>query len=576
MYSKSLQHFEINAKVLISIIIFVFAGFSDIYSQDLTDSSSSSSLLKNKYFKVRGSANLNSEFTSISDKSVDSSRKTLSPNNGMRGNLFLNINLFEQIDLPFEVWFSTKEIGYQQPFNQFGVNPRIGNWLTLHAGYFYNKLSDLSFGDARVYGAGIDLSPGDFKFSFLYGRIRDKRNADTNNSFGGEYKRFAYAFKLGYGNEDGVYAAFNLMKAWDDTSRKLNSYYSPLPNANLVSSLDFGLPITDYVKLNVEAAVSAFTDDMYASDYKNSDIPGFVNDLFDVTYSSKVDAAIKAGLYVSMHRNFNFRINSLWVGPGFNSLGYPNMPNDVFDVTFAPNFRFLNGDLSIRSSIGMRQNNLRNNLLSTTKRLIGSIDIYSQLTNQISLNAQYTNYGMKTKINRDTLHLQNISQSFTLTPSYEFEWLDGLNSLSASYSYQDVEDKNSFDTNTVLTQSHFFNINHNIIFESSLNINSSMFYSDNSTDIETKIYGISETASYQFFDKILTVSTTLGITLINSIRDDQQILARFSAVYSLDKYGAFTLNLTNMNYSAGSSVNDVNQVPSYNELQGSLQYSISF
>ena len=101
----------------------------------------------------------------------------------------LNVVLFDQIDLPFELYLNSGQIGYQQPFNQFGVTPRIGQWLQLFGGWYSTRVSDFTFGDLRILGGGVELSPGNFRFAFHYGYTRQARNPDSALAFWGEYRR---------------------------------------------------------------------------------------------------------------------------------------------------------------------------------------------------------------------------------------------------------------------------------------------------------------------------------------------------------------------------------------------------
>ncbi len=84
-----------------------------------------------RYIKVGGSINLSDNFYSSSG--IDKRQ----PANISRGIFRTTITIYDQIQLPFEFYISNQERKLQQPFNQFGVSPRISDWLTLHAGYFF-------------------------------------------------------------------------------------------------------------------------------------------------------------------------------------------------------------------------------------------------------------------------------------------------------------------------------------------------------------------------------------------------------------------------------------------------------
>ena len=530
-----------------------------------------------KIIKINGSAGITSDYISTSNaQEVDSTRRQFGPRTSLRGNFMLNINLYDQVQLPFEFWYTTSQIGFQQPFNQFGVNPKIGNWITLHAGYFYAKVSDLSFGDARMLGGGFELTPGNFVLSAIYGRIRARRDADSSVQFPGEYKRMALAVKIGYGKEGDIFAHLNFTKGWDDTTSHFTLENSPMPTENFVTSIAFGAPITKMFRISGEAAISAFTNNIYDDEIKSSGLPSFIRDIFNPRYSSQFDAALKGAVSFNPHRNFSLRLNALWVGPGFQTIGYPQMPNDVFDVTLAPSFRLFDGLCTVKGSIGIRENNLRNNHLASTERIIGSIDIFGQITQELNISAQYSNYGMRTALNRDTIHVQNIAQTISLSPNLNFQWIGATNVLTLAYSYQDVSDRSSYDTVSRNNSTNTLNLSYSLMYESSLNLTTGIFYNNNKSDYSSEVFSLNETAGYSFFEKKLTLSLTLGLCSISAVNNDLQMNARATASYSLDKFGTFTVNLSNMNYMAGPANGYYQGVPSYNEFQGSLQYGISF
>lgn len=144
-----------NSEILIRILLaglFLSILLCDrlLIAQDLSN-----------YVRIGGSINLSDNFYSSSG--IDRRQ----PANVARGIFRTTITIYDQIQLPFELYISTQERKFQQPFNQFGVSPRISDWLTLHAGYFSSRISDYTFGDLRLLGGGVELTPGNFKLKVL-------------------------------------------------------------------------------------------------------------------------------------------------------------------------------------------------------------------------------------------------------------------------------------------------------------------------------------------------------------------------------------------------------------------------
>jgi hypothetical protein len=81
------------------------------------------------------------------------------------------LTVFDQIVLPFELFLNSGRLGYQQPFNQFGVTPRFGSVVQLFAGWYSTRISDLTVGDSRILGGGVELSPGPLRLALHYGYV---------------------------------------------------------------------------------------------------------------------------------------------------------------------------------------------------------------------------------------------------------------------------------------------------------------------------------------------------------------------------------------------------------------------
>jgi hypothetical protein len=533
---------------------------------------------KANILKYSGNVNIISEYTYNNQKNtLDSLRNVKQDRFSYKALLNFNFNILNQVDIPIELWLTSQGYGYRQNFNQFGVNPKINDWLVLHGGCFSSRISDYTFGDTRVLGGGFDLTPGNFRLSFLYGRIKEGRDKDSSAYFLGDYKRYAYALKIGYGTLDDIYCNINLLKAWDNSSKSVQVDNSIHPTENMVLSLDWGFPISKIIKFNAETALSAYSNDIGAQEYKSNDIPSFASDIFTPRYSTQLDGAAKMSLSVIPSKYYSFKLNASWVGPGFKTLGYEQLYSDVLDLTFAPGLRLFNGDIDCRASIGIRKNNLRNNHLAATQRMIYSFDMNTRINSNLNLYLQYANYGMKTRARRDTITYENISQNFTVNPSYTFKAFDANNLINASFTYQNSDDKSSYSLyNQYKNTSSSSNLSYSLIFNSGLSFISSIYYNSSKSTINSKVIGCSETAAYDFFEKMLSSSITIGYNNIKYQRSDSQFSLRLNLGYSFKDFGNLSLCLSNISYSSDAAGNADYYLPSYKETYASLQYALSF
>lgn len=537
---------------ILKILMAIFAFSSNYLAQETSD-----------YFKMNGSASLSNDFYSSSG--IERRR----PANVSKIILRANALLFNQIQLPFELYLTTEESRFQQPFNQFGVSPIITDWLTIHAGYFSSRISDFSFGDMRLLGGGAEITPGNFRFKIFAGRSKKGIDADTANYIPAVYKQNAFAASIGYGNEGDNFVNLNFFRAIDDINSIKPDSSNPAGNENTVASLSFGLQPSKAISFKGEIGVSAFSSDILSRELDKLNFPGLI---FTPRISSSLDGAAKLSISFSPEHNWGIRTLAQWIGPGFQSLGYAQTMNDIMEFSFSPYARFLENRLNLRAQVGIRYNNLRNNRIAVTNRFTGSFGVNWQVSQEFGFDAQYNNNQIQSSHINDTLKISNIFNSISLSPRYAFQWLEANNTASINYSFQKSSDNNSLTSQTVKSETHSISAMHTLIFPSTWSFTTSVIY--NSSDfgiISSQIINLTETIGKQFFENKLSSSVSFGINYVKTTVDDNQFLIRLTASYNLNKWGTVSFNLSNNTYNGTHPL-----TPNYNELYGGLQYNIGF
>ena len=180
------------------------------------------------------------------------------PNSSYRFIFAPTVTVYDQIQLPFELYYTSEDRGFRQPFNQFGVSPRLFGWLTLHGGYYSANISEFTFGDSRLLGGGFELRPGKFRLSFLYGRSQAAVATDTLLGFRGMYDRRVMAAKLGFGTDDGFHIDLNFLRAVDDSA----SLQNPRPGV----ASDSAVSRFDVAPQEIGYRFRASTEDEYLGD----------------------------------------------------------------------------------------------------------------------------------------------------------------------------------------------------------------------------------------------------------------------------------------------------------------------
>ncbi|MCX7736065.1 MAG: hypothetical protein N2319_05075 [Candidatus Kapabacteria bacterium] len=513
--------------------------------------------------KFNGSLNLSSDLYSVNGI------QARQPGNVQRLLLRTNLRLFNQIDIPFEVSLSNSDSRFLQPFNQFGVSPRITDWLRFHGGYFYTNLSELSFGDIKIYGGGLELTPGNFRLKAFYGRSKVAREPDSLKGFGGIYNQTTYGFLIGYGNENVAYLNLSFFKSIDDSASIKRISISEGPIENLVSSASFGFKIFKPLFIRAELAASLFSSDIQSQTISTVKIP---KTIFTPKVSTQVDGAAKLGIEIEPQSFWALRFGAKWIGPGFYSAGYSNLQNDLLELTIDPTLRLLENKLNLRSSIGIRKNNLRNNKLSTTNRFIGLFAADYQVTDFFGINLQYNNNQIKATQYSDSLKISNVFNLISISPRFNFSAFNGINNLSLTYSYQNSEDSNPLFRSKVSNKTNTINLIHSVFFPSTLSFTTSILHNHVTLpNLNVKITSINEIISHQFFKNKLSVSLNLGYSITQVTNTNGFYIFGIRAGYSLDKFGNISFNLTNNNFKSGDPLS-----PSFNEFIGNLQYSINF
>jgi hypothetical protein len=521
--------------------------------------------VKKSKVDVKSSATLTSNFYSSSG--IDPRQ----PTNMQYGIIKTSVMLWNMVELPFELYFTTGQTQFQQPFNQFGVSPKISNWLTLHAGYFSTRFSDLTFGDMRLLGGGFELTPGNFRLKAIYGRSQKAVEPDKVSFAPGVYRQNAYAVSIGYGNLSKSYFNINLFHAKDDSTSVKRDSININPSENIVTSVDFGICIGKYITLKGEGSVSAFSSNLRSEKLDNikENIPEL---LFTPNASSRIDGAGLLSIDITPSAYWSVSLGTRWIGPGFNTLGYALMPNDLFEYTISPRFRLFKNKLILRSRIGLRYNNLRNNRMATTSRFTGMVNVTYQITSAIGIDGNYSKNQIESGHKIDTLRISNVFDSYTLTPRLSFQAFRGNNNVMLTFSYQNSSDKNAYTQNLNNVKTRGVNVIHILAFSSSLSLSTTLLYNKTSMDLYTStITHASETVGKRFFKDRLNTSLSIGVNWVEVTDKNTQLVFRLNATYNLKKYGSLSFFITNNSYRGYGVISQ-----KYNEIYGNIQYNINF
>ena len=483
------------------------------------------------------------------------------------------------IDLPFSIVLSTEERSFNQPFNQFGVSPRY-KWLTLHAGYRTLRLSDFSLSDALILGGGLEVDASWFHASAMYGRFRRSVDEDTLAGILPVYKQMGWATKIGFGSQENFFN-INMLHAWDD-SASLSTVpvrSAVYPRENLVMGFSGMLTFMDgRLALAGEIAGSFMSRDTRLPETDLSGNPLLHLGLFTERLSTRFNLAMKTSV---TYRSDVFigRLEYARVEPEYESMGVLYIQNDKEEVTFAPTAIIAGGKLRAGGSVGLQWDNLYNNLAYTTRRVISSANINWMPSSAFGLDASYSNYSMNNRsaalqVN-DSTRVENVTQSFSLSPRYSF--ITGMmqHFVLLYVTRQEYADRNvltgALSNNDVLTAM----LSYSGTLSTGLGFTASFQYTDmNTAYLTNRITGVTIGGSKPFFDNALYASLqyTLNFTKASTeSATDVQNLVTLSLRYKVTNKDALDLYFQFNTYEAASSSRT-----SYSGTQTRLQYSRSF
>ena len=481
------------------------------------------------------------------------------------------------LQLPFSFLLSTHERSYNQPFNQFGVSPSYKS-LTVHAGFRSLHYSDFTLNDAVILGGGAELREDWFRLRAMYGRFRRGVEEDTATSVLGVYKRMGWAFGAGIGDESS-FLDINLLKAWDDSTSlsRIPTFGNVFPAENMVAGLNGRLPMLEgRLVLDGELAGSVFSRDILQPEFTDTDVPE--TGILTTRISSRFNLAARTGIGWNAEL-WGLRLEYARVEPEYETMGAIYTQNDYQDITVRPSFRLPNGTLRVNGSIGTRSDNLFDDRLYTTKRVIGSGAMNWAPDPMFNMDANYSNYSMSNasaalQVN-DSTRLDNVSESWSFSPRLAITSPSMQHFIMLFFTKQQYTDQNLLtgvnSDNDVLTAV----LSYTGTLMSGLGFSGAFQFTEVSTAFLTNIIrGVTVEVSNGFFDNALNTSLayTMNFTRasIESETDTQQLIT-FNARYKFTREDALDFRFQFNDYHAVD--------PSRRSYTGTitrLQYSRSF
>ncbi len=495
---------SLQVKWILPVAIII--SFGEIYGQDLTHLSQNKS-------SVHG--NLSATTIFYGSSGIDARKAPFSYI--LSGNVNVNLKGFA---MPFSFVYSDRNKDFRQPFNQFGLSPKY-KWITLHLGYRNISFSKYVLGGHTVFGAGVELNPGIFRFGAVYGRLQRQSNQaiKLNNPLTdtlAAYKRKMFSFKIGLGGKD-TFVDLVVLKAKDD-STSLDSAImrtDEFPAENIVAGINSRVKLSKNLHIEAEGAYSIFTSNIN-SDVANGEETNFIT----TNISTQFYLAVRGSLVYRSKKGLMFSVNYRRIDPEYKSMGIYFINNDLENITLSTAFKLLKNKLRFKGSLGSERNNLKLARKATTKKMIGSFNISYDPVRLFGINLNYSNYSLNQSNGRiqiaDSVKIYQTNSTFMIMPHFQFTGKNGKTShfISFVYTKMGLNDKNShtqsvmdFTTNNIMLTYNIGVIAYKLNFTLGINRNKVIMEQGESTN-----NGLSAGVSKSLLKNKLNVSLNINST----------------------------------------------------------------
>lgn len=231
----------------------------------------------------------------------------------------------------------------------------MSSFRSLGIGTSYPDYTPLTVRGVPLTGVNIELNPGLLYLSF--GGFKNQKPID-NESF----RRDIYTGRLGIGQKDGSHFYFTGMFAKDDeNSITLDPSNQTLtPKANYLFGMEGKLELfRKKLSLECEIAGAMLTRDTRDADLENDAIPSWVKNMVHPKISSSVDYSYTLkGIFNNEKSATKVTAGMRMLGPGYTSLGIPNLSTDKLEVKSKVEQKLSNKQISLSGELLWYRDNL--------------------------------------------------------------------------------------------------------------------------------------------------------------------------------------------------------------------------
>lgn len=396
---------------------------------------------------------------------------------------------------------------------RFGMSPYY-KWIKVHAGHRYMNFSDYTLSNHNFLGAGVELTPGNFRFSAMAGRLAKSEPVDIalDRPNLPVYRRTGWGVKAGYGGSTD-FIDLMLFRAEDDPgslSIPDTEGATIQPAENLVIGIKGKKTIFDKLSLDFELSRSGHTRNLNDPEVGSAALStDYNNFLFRRKTSTSYGNAASANLRYSL-KKINIGLEYQRIDPRFKTFGAYFFNDDLENYTFNLSGYGLK-NFSFTGTAGLQRNNLDQSQEATYRRFIGSLNMNYQLETWV-FGVNYSNYTSDTRyvLNQDynSLKVVIVTSDASLDISKSIR---GQGELYHNFNFrgglQKVNQNIETPTGNPATDMYYANLGYSLRLPSKWNINLNADYNQNSiSGMQQTRYGFGGRLGKSWFDDQLDLS----------------------------------------------------------------------
>ncbi|NJM78684.1 MAG: hypothetical protein HC854_01890 [Flavobacterium sp.] len=506
----------------------------------------------------------------------------------------VNVSLYS-FSMPISYNFTNLggQLDYKIPFNfnRLSISPKY-KWVTAHIGDVSMTFSPYSLAGHQFSGAGVELTPnGPIKFSAMYGRFLKAVEDDGNPNTLPAFKRIGYGSKVEYVKDKfkvgliGFYA-----KDFINSLQVIPDAKDVTPKENLVVSISAEAKINEDLKLYTDISNSSLTQDLRAEE--TDEKIGLSSFFFNNRTSTQNFNAYKVGLDYKIQKT-TLGTSFERVDPNYQTLGAYFFANDLQNIMVNIGRPFFSDKLMLQMNVGVQRDNLDNKKVTTTNRLVGTVNASARFSEKLISNFTLTNQTTTTNANPDQftqinqtnpelnnveqINYRQLSRSANVNTNYNFEpTKKNKKSIVFNYSFNQVaNEQGGIIRLGQLSSFHNFSTNYShLLLESKWAFNSSLNFTHSTIGADiASTYGTTLGASRKFLkDKLIT---QLSSAINQSVSDNfttQNLNFRFTSSYKLWDQHNFNLSASQI----FSNSSGTTPKPSINEITITFGYNYTF